>query len=139
MKKNTLFLLVVLLVFGLNQTYAQVNINKLGKTVPTTTGINSKSLQTAALNSLDLQLKKKYNLAFVKSELIGDSLAINIADNKLNAMGSSALNTMAGNVLESAVKILKAGNVKTGIKTVAVNLLKNIKLKDVLTRVSKKL
>jgi hypothetical protein len=139
MKKNTLFLLVVLLVFGLNQTYAQVNINKLGKTVPTTTAVNSKSLQTAALNSLDLQLKKKYNLAFVKSELIGDSLAINIADNKLNAMGSSALNTMAGNVLESAVKILKAGNVKTGIKTVAVNLLKNIKLKDVLTRVSKKL
>lgn len=139
MKKSTL-LLFMFLGFGLTQSFAQIiNINKATKTVPTTTGVTSRNLQAAALASLDAQLKKQYNLSFVKSELIGDSLAINIADNKLNAMGSSALNTMAGNVLESAVKILRSGNIKTGIKTVAVNMLRNIKLKDVLTRVSKKL
>ncbi len=125
--------------FGLNPLNAQISLDKLSKSTGKVVVPSSKSLQAAALASLDTQLKKKFNLAFIKSELIGDSLAINIADAKLNSLNQTALNKQAGTILESAVAILKTGNLKTGIRSVAVNLLKNIKLKDVLTRVSKRL
>jgi hypothetical protein len=128
-----------LLGFGLNQTYSQISLDKLNKGTNKVTLPSNKSLQSTALANLDAQLKKKYNLANVKSELLGDSLAINIADSKLNGLNQNALNKQAGTILESAVDMLKTGNVKTGIRTVAVNLLKNINLKDVLARASKKL
>lgn len=128
-----------LLGFGLNQTYSQISLDKLNKGTNKVTLPSNKTLQSNALANLDAQLKKKYNLANVKSELLGDSLAINIADSKLNGLNQNALNKQAGTILESAVDMLKTGNVKTGIRTVAVNLLKNINLKEVLTKVSKKL
>ncbi len=128
-----------LLGFGLNQAYCQISLDKINKGANKVALPSNKTLQTTALANLDAQLKKKYNLANVKSELFGDSLAINIADPKLNGLNQNALNKQAGTILESAVNTLKMGNVKTGIRTVAVNLLKNIKLKDVLARASKKL
>ena len=128
-----------LLGFGLNQAYCQISLDKINKGANKVTLPSNKSLQSTALANLDAQLKKKYNLANVKSELLGDSLAINIADSKLNDLNQNALNKQAGTILESAVDMLKTGNVKTGIRTVAVNLLKNINLKDVLARASKKL
>ena len=128
-----------LLGFGLNQTYSQISLDKLNKGTNKVTLPSNKTLQSTALANLDAQLKKKYNLANVKSELLGDSLAINIADSKLNGLNQNALNKQAGTILESAVNMLKTGNIKTGVRTVAVNLLKNIKLKDVLAKVSKKL
>jgi hypothetical protein len=128
-----------LLGFGLNQAYSQISLDKINKGANKVTLPSNKTIQTSALTNLDAQLKSKYNLAHVKSELLGDSLAINIADPKLNGLNQNALNKQAGTILESAVNTLKTGNVKTGIRTVAVNLLKNIKLKDVLARASKKL
>ncbi len=125
--------------FGLNQAYCQISLDKINKGANKVALPSNKTLQATALSNLDAQLKKKYNLANVKSELFGDSLAINIVDSKLNGLNQNALNKQAGTILESAVNMLKMGNVKTGIRTVAVNLLKNIKLKDVLARASKKL
>lgn len=139
MKKVLGLVLLSFFGFGLNQTYAQVNLNKVGVKNGRITTPSVGSLQAAALANLDAQLKRKYNLASVKSELIGDSLAINIADAKFNSLNQTALNKQAGTILESAIGILKTGNLRTGVRSVAVNLLRNIKLKDVLARASKRL
>jgi hypothetical protein len=85
---------------------------------------------------------KKFNLDGVKSEIVGNTLKMKVADTDLAGLSASALDAKGNAMLNSAMDLVKGNglNLKSlGVNNVLVEMVKNMSLKDILGSVSKKL
>jgi hypothetical protein len=141
MKKSMLFLAFSLLVCVANST-AQSSINKLSKQEQSSVSSTQSNSTKSVLSNLDAELMKKFNLDGVKSEIVGNTLKMKVADTDLAGLSASALDAKGNAMLNSAMDLVKGNglNLKSlGVNNVLVEMVKNMSLKDILGSVSKKL
>jgi hypothetical protein len=141
MKKSMLFLAFSLLVCVANLT-AQSSLNKLSKQAQSSVSSTQSNSTKSVLSNLDAELMKKFNLDGVKSEIVGNTLKMKVADADLAGLSASALDAKGNAMLNSAMDLVKGNglNLKSlGVNNVLVEMVKNMSLKDILGSVSKKL
>lgn len=149
MNKLTAFFLMAFLGLA-NFSSAQINssttIKDLSKkvrttnTVAKTTAATVKNTSTASvLNSLDSQLKNRFKLDAVKSELSGETLKVRAASAAYAKLPASLRNTQGQNVLNGATQLL-SGNAdlkSLNVKTIAIEMVRDMSVGKVIQSFSR--
>lgn len=141
MRKSMLLVAIGLLV-GVANTSAQNSINKLSKQAQSSVSSTQSNSTKSVLNNLDAELMKKFKLDGVKSEIVGNTLKMKVADEDLAGLSASARDAQGNAMLNSAMDILKGSglNLKNlGVKNVLLEMVKNMSVKEILGSISRKL
>ncbi|MBU3662876.1 MAG: hypothetical protein FGM41_06730 [Bacteroidetes bacterium] len=141
MKKSMLFMAFSLLVCAANST-AQSSINKLSRQAQSSISGAQNNSTKAVLSNLDTELMKKFSLDGVKSEIVGNTLKMKVADTDLAKLSASARDAKGNDMLNSAMDLLKGNGMNLkglGVTNVLLEMVKNMSLKEILGSVSKKL
>ena len=137
-----LFLFIGLNLFWVLTTKAQINTNlqQLKKIENSIVG-NAKNASSAALlQSLDAQLKNKFSLDGVKSQLLGNTLNVKLADMDFTKLNPNAQGKQATLFTEAIKNSIATGNLKSlGISTIVVEMVKSMSVPEILQTLKTKL
>ncbi|MCG9878999.1 MAG: hypothetical protein MH472_00225 [Bacteroidia bacterium] len=127
-----------------NQTHAQINtsqLKKLNKQAQTVTNTAKNTTTNSLLSTLDSQLKQKFKLDDVKSELSGETLRVKAASAAYSKLPASAQNAQGKRILEGASKMIGSGEglKSLNIKTLAVDMVKDMTVSKAVQSFSKQL
>jgi hypothetical protein len=147
MNKLTTILLLTFLGIA-NITWSQINssttlkdLNKKISTTSTKQAVSTaKNTNTAGvLSALDNQLKNKFNLDGVKSELSGETLKVRAASAAYAKLPASLRNTQGNKVLDATTQMLSGdATLKSlNVKTVAVDMVRDMSVGKVIQSFSK--
>ena len=147
MNKLTTILLLTFLGIA-NITWSQINssttlkdLNKKISTTSTKQAVSTaKNTNTAGvLSALDNQLKNKFNLDGVKSELSGETLKVRAASAAYAKLPASLRNTQGNKVLDATTQMLSGdATLKSlNVKTVAIDMVRDMSVGKVIQSFSK--
>jgi len=147
MNKLTTILLLTFLGIA-NITWSQINssttlkdLNKKISTTNTKQAVSTvKNTSTAGvLSALDNQLKNKFKLDGVKSELSGETLKVRAASAAYAKLPASLRNTQGNRVLDATTQMLSGdATLKSlNVKTVAIDMVRDMSVGKVIQSFSK--
>ncbi|MDP3928196.1 MAG: hypothetical protein Q8R57_04185 [Bacteroidota bacterium] len=147
MNKLTTILLLTFLGIA-NITWSQINssttlkdLNKKVSTTNTKQAVSTvKNTSTAGvLSALDNQLKNKFKLDGVKSELSGETLKVRAASAAYAKLPASLRNTQGNRVLDATTQMLSGdATLKSlNVKTVAIDMVRDMSVGKVIQSFSK--
>jgi hypothetical protein len=134
--------LCFLLGFGMaKEAGAQIStsqIRSLSKQVKQASSSAKNVVSGAMLSQLDEQLRQKFRLDAVKSELSGETLRVKAASAAFARLPASAQNAHGARIIEGAVSMLGAQQSKP-IKTLVVDLVQDITVGNAIKSFSRQL
>ena len=132
----------VLLGFGMSkEAGAQISTSQIrsaSKQVKQASSAAKNVVSGAMLSQLDEQLRQKFRLDAVKSELSGETLRVKAASAAFARLPASAQNAHGARILEGAVSMLGAQQSKP-IKTLVVDLVQDITVGNAIKSFSRQL
>lgn len=139
---KNMFLICFLLTIGLaNNSEAQINTSQLrhiNKQVQQVNKVAKNVGSGVLLSNLDTQLKEKFRLDGVKSELTGETLKVKAASAAFARLPVASQNAHAKRILDGAV-MLVGNRQELPIKSVVVELVKDITLANAISSFSRQL
>jgi hypothetical protein len=139
--KNMLLICFLLTIGWVNNAEAQINTSQLrsiNKQVQQVNNVAKNVGSGVLLSNLDTQLKQKFRLDGVKSELTGETLKVKAASAAFARLPVASQNAHGKRILDGAVMLL-SDRQGLPIKTVVVELVKDITLANAISSFSRQL
>lgn len=137
-------LFAIVIIACANKVQAQISTSQLKKLnqQAKTAGTAVKSATTSSvLSTLDSQLKEKFKLDAVKSEISGETLRVKAASAAYSKLPAAAQNAQGKRILEGTAKMIGSGDglKSLNIKSLAIDMVKDMSVGKAINSFSKQL